>query len=90
MSAHPERHLKAAVDEMKTSKIGQPTKPYPWIRISKYCVHRGCKKIGVFAERISNGMWVVRCAEHVHKTIQLDMSKIPEEKPNGWTPGDKL
>lgn len=78
----PERHLKAAVTEMAfLDKTTAKLKSRAWIRISKYCVNIGCKKVGQFAERISNGMWIVRCADCVHKKITLDMGKIVDERP---------
>jgi hypothetical protein len=65
-------------------------KPLCWIRISKYCVNKGCKRIGTLAKRMSSGFWIVMCDDCQGKTITLDMGKIPDEKPNGWTPGDPL
>lgn len=64
----------------------QPRLSPEWIRISKFCVNKGCKRVGVVAKRLSD-FWVVLCDECRGKTIALDMHKIVAEAPDGFTPG---
>ena len=65
---------------MKTSK------PPQWIRIPKFCVNKGCKRVGVVAKKLSD-FWIVLCDECQGKTITMDANKILSEKPDGFIPG---
>ena len=42
-----------------------------WIWISKYCVNKGRKRVGVIAKRVSD-FWIMLCDECQGKTITLD------------------
>lgn len=66
----------------------KPVKPPEWIRISKFCVSVGCRRVGTSAKRMSD-FWVVLCDECQGKQITLDVRKILSEKPDGFTPGKK-
>lgn len=67
---------------MKTKR----PKPPAWVRISKYCSNKGCRRVGVVANRLSD-FWVVRCDQCQGKEITLDIDKMLSEKPDGFTAG---
>jgi hypothetical protein len=60
--------------------VGLSRKPAEWLRISKFCVAKGCKRRGITANRLSD-FWVVLCEQHQNTQITLDIDKIPEEQP---------
>jgi hypothetical protein len=57
-----------------------------WIRISKFCVNKGCNHVGTVAKRLSD-FWVVLCDDCQGEAITLDVNKLLSEKPDGFTPG---
>jgi len=64
----------------------KPKTPPAWIRIPKFCVNKGCRRVGVVAKKLSD-FWVVMCEECKGGTITLDFDKTLSEKPEGFTPG---
>jgi hypothetical protein len=67
-------------------KPPKPKAPPEWVRISKFCVNRGCTHVGTVAKRLSD-FWIVLCDDCQGKTIALDVSKMLSEKPDGFTAG---
>lgn len=50
-----------------------------WVRISKYCVNKGCNRVGTAAKKLSD-FWVVLCDQCNGTTVTLDLNKILPEK----------
>jgi hypothetical protein len=48
------------------------------VHIGKLCSHKGCRRRGVVAQKLSN-FWVVYCEDHKGGPVTLDMTKICDE-----------
>ena len=65
-------------DDTITKAPARRSRVVPSISIGKYCSAKGCKKVGRYAEKVSD-WWVVRCEDHHGQRITLDLNKIPAQ-----------
>jgi hypothetical protein len=66
----------------------KPTKPAEWVRIPKWCVNKGCRRRATSAKMMSD-FWIALCDICQKKQITIDVNKTMEEKPGGFTPGER-
>jgi hypothetical protein len=56
-------------------------RPCPeWVRIPKFCINKGCHRVGTVAKKLSD-FWIVLCDDCQGKTITIDTNKTISERP---------